>query len=56
MIGFVVNFTSKFIEKSMRKLLNKMRETAAKQDPASHESETRKAQAELEVEIKLSGS
>ena len=33
----------------MRKLLNKMRETAAKSDPVSHETETKTAHHELEV-------
>jgi len=33
----------------MRKLLNKVRDTAAKTDPASFEVETSKAQHELEV-------
>lgn len=33
----------------MRKLLSKMRETAAKTDPASHENETKTAHHELEV-------
>ena len=33
----------------MRKLLNKVHETAAKTDPANHERETKKAHSELEV-------
>ena len=38
-----------FKEKAMRKLLNKVRETTAKADPASHEKETKKAHSEIEV-------
>lgn len=39
------------IEKAMRKLLNKMRDTAAKQDPATHESEIKKSHEELTVKL-----
>lgn len=35
----------------MRKLLNKMRDTAAKQDPESHESETKRLHDELAVNL-----
>ena len=49
------DFFNKEDEKSMRKLLNKMRETTAKTDPANFEKETKKAHSELEDLFKRHG-